>query len=223
VTSWTGELHPHEGQQFSWQHPASVIVEPVLPANTPILRALELSALYAISNAQELGVEAFLSSLQVRLDGGLRLVQLREKALSRTMLRELALRVVEMAHARGAKVLINCDANLAQDTGADGVHLTSTRLAELKVRPLVDWCAASCHNREELRLAETLGCDFALVSPVLPTLSHPGAAHLGWDNFAGIAAGSTIPVYALGGLKREDMPIAWQHGAHGIALLRQAW
>jgi 8-oxo-dGTP diphosphatase len=68
-----------------------------------------------------------------------------------------------------------------------------------------------------------LGCDFALLSPVLPTLSHPDAAHLGWENFAAIAAGASIPVYALGGLSRSDLQLAWQQGAHGIALLRQAW
>jgi len=107
--------------------------------------------------------------------------------------------------------------------GADGVQLTSTQLKELKERPAINWCAASCHNAEELRRAEALGCDFALLSPVLPTQSHPGAPHLGWENFAAFAAGSSIPVYALGGLKQEDMQTAWRHGAHGIALLRQAW
>ncbi|MDO8925837.1 MAG: Nudix family hydrolase [Sideroxyarcus sp.] len=223
VTAWTGELHPHEGQQFSWQQPAKVLVDPILPANSPILHALELPDEYAISNAAELGVESFLSRLQVRLDAGLRLLQLREKNLSRDALRELALRVVTLAHARGAKVLLNGDVGLAQEVGADGVQLTSARLAELKERPAIDWCAASCHNAEDLLRAEALGCDFALLSPVLPTQSHPGAQHLGWDGFSAIAAGSSIPVYALGGLKREDMQIAWRHGAHGIALLRQAW
>ena len=58
---------------------------------------------------------------------------------------------------------------------------------------------------------------------MLPTKSHPGAAHLGWEQFAKLAASSAIPVYALGGLQQEDMEQAWQHGAHGIALLRQAW
>jgi 8-oxo-dGTP diphosphatase len=223
VTAWTGELHPHEGQQFSWQQPTSVIVDPILPANAPILRALELPNEYAISNAAELGVEAFLTKLQVRLDAGLRLLQLREKDLTQVALRELAFRVVALAHACGAKVLLNGDVGLAQEVGADGVQLTSFRLSELKERPAVDWCAASCHDAEELRRAEALGCDFALLSPVLPTQSHPGAQHLGWDRFAAIAAGSSIPVYALGGLKQEDMQIAWRHGAHGIALLRQAW
>ncbi|MFZ2162937.1 MAG: Nudix family hydrolase [Sideroxyarcus sp.] len=223
VTAWSGELHPHEGQQFSWQFPARVAVKPMLPANAPVLRSLELPTMYAISNAAELGVEPFLARLQSQLDAGLRLVQLREKGLAQDELRALAQRVVTMAHARGAKVLLNGNVALALDVGADGVQLISTQLAELKQRPAIDWCAASCHNAEELRRAEALGCDFALLSPVLPTKSHPGAQHLGWGSFGAIAAGSTIPVYALGGLKREDMQTAWQHGAHGIALLRQAW
>lgn len=223
VTAWTGELHPHEGQQFAWQHFPDVTVAPLLPANAPVLRALELPTLYAISNAAEMGVEPFLARLQAALDAGLRLIQLREKDLSRDELRALALRVVALAHERGARVLLNGDVVLAQEVGADGVQLTSTQLADLRARPALDWCAASCHGAEELRCAEMLGCDFALLSPVSPTKSHPGAAALGWEKFAAMAAGSSIPVYALGGLTRHDMETAWQHGAHGISLLRQAW
>ena len=235
VTEWEGELHPHEGQEFAWQETANppqppfdkvgseCSVSPILPANAPILRALALPTLYAISNVAELGVEDFLARLQAKLDAGLRLIQLREKNLSRDALRELAQQVVARAHTHGAKVLLNGDVALAQEIGADGVQLTSTQLTELTKRPAVDWCAASCHSAAELRRAEELGCDFALLSPVLPTKSHPGAAHLGWENFATIAAGSSIPVYSLGGLTHADMQTAWQQGAHGIALLRQAW
>jgi len=200
-----------------------ITVSPVLPANAPVLRALELPSLYAISNAAELGVEEFLRRLEIALGNGLRLVQLREKNLPRDELRALSLCVVELAHAHGARVLLNADIELAQEIGADGVQLTAAQLAGLHERPSVGWCAASCHNAEELRRAEALGCDFALLSPVLPTLSHPGAPHLSWGGFAAIAAGSSIPVYALGGLTHDDMQIAWQHGAHGISLLRQAW
>ena len=223
VTAWSGVMHPHEGQQFAWQMPARVDVSPVLPANSPILRALELPSLYAISNAAELGVEEFVSRLETALAGGLRLVQLREKNLSRDVLCTLAQRVVALAHAHGALVLLNGDVALAQQVGADGVQLSSRQLAELEVRPDLAWCAASCHSADELRRAEALGCDFALLSPVLPTQSHPGAPHLGWEGFSAIAAGSSIPVYALGGLNHGDMMTAWQRGAHGISLLRQAW
>jgi 8-oxo-dGTP diphosphatase len=223
VTAWEGDLHPHEGQQFSWQLPTAVSVEPILPANAPILRALELPTLYAISNVAELGEEIFLDRLQAKLDEGLRLIQLREKQLARDALKDLAQRVVAMSHRYGAKVLLNADVALAQEVGADGVQLTSLQLAELSERPDVAWCGASCHNAEELRRAEALGCDFALLSPVLPTQSHPGALHLGWKSFTGMVTSSSIPVYALGGLQWEDETVAWQHGAHGIALLRQAW
>ncbi len=223
VTAWSGELHPHEGQQFSWQQPTSVLVAPILPANAPILRALELPTLYAISNVAELGEDEFLTRLEIKLDSGLRLIQLREKDLAPDELKALARRVVSMSHARGAKVLLNGEVALAQEVGADGVQLTSSQLTGLSERPDVRWCGASCHNAEELQRAEQLGCDFALLSPVLPTRSHPGAPHLGWQSFAAITAESPIPVYALGGLVEDDMAVAWQHGAHGIALLRQAW
>jgi len=234
VTAWNGELHPHEGQQFSWQpvltlalsrkgERGKVSVSPVLPANDPILRALSLPTLYAISNVQELGEEEFMLRLEAELRKGLRLVQLREKNLARGDLRELALKMLPLVRQHDALLLINADIELCREVGADGVQLSATQLAELRDRPDVEWCAASCHNAEELRKAETLGCDFALLSPVLPTQSHPGEPHLGWDDFASIAACSSIPVYALGGLSASDMEIAWQHGAHGISLLRQAW
>jgi 8-oxo-dGTP diphosphatase len=238
VTAWSGDLHPHEGQELAWQPPLSlalshewergqvggyVSVSPILPANAPILRALELPSLYAISNVQELGEEEFMRRLEAALRKGLRLVQLREKNYSREALRALAMKMLPLMRQHDAHLIINADIELAKEIGAEGVQLTGTQLAVLRERPDVDWCAASCHNADELRRAEALGCDFALLSPVLATQSHPGAPHLGWENFAAIAAGSSIPVYALGGLTHDDMQTAWQHGAHGIALLRQAW
>jgi len=231
VTKWGGKLFPHEGQTFSWQYPIffsrspdkTTTVFPLLPANAPILHALNLPPLYAISNVAELGAEEFIRRLEVALKKGLRLVQLREKHLPRDELRKLAERVIVSAHTHGAQVLINSDIALAQEMGADGVQLTAAQLAGLDRRPAVTWCAASCHNAQELHLAETLGCDFALLSPVRTTASHPDAPHLGWEGFTAIAARSSIPVYALGGLAHDDMQTAWRQGAHGISLLRQAW
>ena len=234
VTAWSGELHPHEGQQFAWQSPAALrylranggdaaTVSPMLPANAPIMRALSLPTLYAISNVAELGEVEFMRRLEAALGKGFRLVQLREKNYARDALRALALKMLPLIRQHDARLIINADIELAKEIGADGVQLTGAQLAELSVRPDVDWCGASCHNAEELRRAEQLGCDFVLLSPVLATQSHPGAPHLGWENFAAISAGSSIPVYALGGLTHADMQAAWQHGAHGVALLRQAW
>lgn len=223
VTAWSGDMQPHEGQQFSWQRVPEVSVSPLLPPNAPVLRALELPVLYAISNVQGLGEAEFMRRLEAALHRGLRMVQLREKDYSRESLRKLALKMLPLIRRHDARLLVNTDIGLAQQLGADGVQLTASQLDDSHERPAVEWCAASCHNSEELRRAEELGCDFALLGPVLATQTHPGAPHLGWQKFAEISTGSSIPVYALGGLSHNDMHTAWLHGAHGISLLRQAW
>jgi 8-oxo-dGTP diphosphatase len=68
-----------------------------------------------------------------------------------------------------------------------------------------------------------LGFDFAVLGPVKSTASHAGARPIGWDGFERIARGASIPVYAIGGLRRADLEDAWRAGAHGVAMIRGAW
>ncbi|MFP5403837.1 MAG: Nudix family hydrolase [Gammaproteobacteria bacterium] len=223
VFAWQGEPHPHEGQVFSWQLPAAVDVTPLLPANFPIVKALTLPDVLGISHAEALGVDSFLARLDVALADGLRLIQLRDKSLPKAERLALAQETVRRAHRHGARVLVNGPLELAQAAGADGVHLDAAAAAALTVRPEAEWVGVSCHDAAELAHAAAIGADFALLSPVLPTQTHPGAPTLGWDRFAELAAASPIPVYGLGGLERDDVALAQSHGAHGVALLRGAW
>jgi 8-oxo-dGTP diphosphatase len=223
VVSWHGEPHGKESQHLSWQYPDAVSVTPLLPANGPVLRSLVLPPVCAITHAAELGVEPFLERLLVSLQQGVKLIQVREKGMDAATLRAFAAEVVRRAHAHGARVVINGDVALAREVGADGVQLNSAQLMALTARPEVELVSASCHDRRELERAAELGLDFALLSPVLPTLSHPGAPALGWEVFAHLVKGLPMPVYALGGVSRADLDQAWRHGAHGIAMLRGAW
>jgi 8-oxo-dGTP diphosphatase len=223
VVSWHGEPHGKENQRLSWQYPDAVSVAPLLPANGPVLRSLNLPPVCAITHAAELGVEPFLDRLQVALRQGVKLIQVREKAMEAATLRDFAAEVVKRAHAHGARVVINADAALAREVGADGVQLSSAQLMALTCRPEIELVGASCHDRVELVRAAELELDFALLSPVLPTQSHPGAPVLGWDGFAQLVKELPMPVYALGGVAHADLDEAWRHGAHGIAMLRGAW
>lgn len=222
VTDWQGEPHPHEGQQLAWTYAKQPEVAPILPANGPILRGLSLPLVYAISDVEHLGVDVFLKRLDERLAAGLRLVQLREKQMPADDFIKLAQVVAERCQQAGAQLLINGDTELAAKLQA-GVHLSSKQLSELKQRPDLPWVAASCHDAEELTRAVELGADFAVLSPVLPTASHPGAPTLGWPRFAELLAHCPIPVFALGGLTEADLDLARSHGAHGVALKGQAW
>lgn len=223
VTRWDGEPHGREGQELAWQRPEAPVLEPMLPANAPIIASLSLPSEYAVSAAQSLGEDEFLLRLESGLRKGLRLVQLREKNLPRPALVALAKKVCALAHRFGARVLVNGDAGLASDAGADGVHFTAQALKTLQERPRGLLAAASCHDADELARAMELELDLAVLGPVKATASHPGASPLGWDRFASIAGGSTLPVYAIGGLSRADLEDAWRAGAHGVAMIGAAW
>jgi len=224
VTEWQGEPHGREDQQLSWQDPHRIDVEPLLPANHDIMNALRLPPVYAITQAGKLGVDVFMGRLQAALQNGVRLVQVREKDMDAATLRRFAEDVIDLCHAHSTRVLLNSDIGLAIDTGADGVHLQTAQFMTRNAPPVtgIPW-AASCHNREELLQAVRLGAEFAVLSPVLPTQSHPGAPVLGWDGFAAASRNLPIPVYALGGMQRELLDTALAHNAHGIAMLSGIW
>lgn len=219
---WQGDPHPHEGQTFAWVTPAQCDVAPLLPANFPILKGLSLPPVYGISHAQSLGHEAFLQRLEAALEKGLRLIQVRDKGLTEPERLRLARAVVESARRYDARVLVSGSVEMARQSGADGVHLDSGTLMALTSRPDVEWVGASCHNPAELARAGELA-DFAVLSPVLPTASHPGEPTLGWPTFGAWAAASPIPVYALGGQTADTLGEALAHGGHGIAMLRELW
>lgn len=224
VRKWRGEPHGCENQQLSWQPPASVGVGPLLPANEPIMHMLRLPAIYAITNLYEMGEQQFFAALETALDRGLRLIQVREKHLDEQALAIFASRVVELARSCGARVLLNGEISMAEQVGADGVHLSSARLLAMNHRPPAGLlCTASCHNVEELAQAASLGLDFVLLAPVMRTLSHPDTAPLGWAQFGHLLHDYPLPVYALGGLQSADMATAWEHGAHGISMQRAVW
>jgi 8-oxo-dGTP diphosphatase len=222
VASWHGEVAPIEHSGFVWVRIGDAApVSPVLPANGPILRALELPSVYAITNACENGVDAELVRLNKALADGVRLIQVRDKALQSNQRKQFAQAVMALAREHdNCCILVNDDATLARNIGAHGLHLSSRRLMETTERPACARVAASCHKAEELAHAASLGLDLAVLGPVLPTASHPESHGLGWAEFGELIEKSPIPVFALGGMSRDLLETARRAGAHGIAMMR---
>lgn len=224
VTAWEGEIGitaPLEHAAVDWLTCGNAPhVEPILPANAPILKALSLPTTMAITMAEAEGVGRQLARLEDALAGGLRLIQLRDKGLPPAQRLWFAETVVRLAHDAGALVVINDDAEIAHRVGADGLHLSSGALAACTARPDFTRVGASCHTAGEIAHAGELELDYALLSPVLPTPTHPENPGLGWAEFSQRIAGNTLPVFALGGMKNEMLASAQEAGAHGIALMR---
>ncbi len=223
VGGWRGTIRDIHHDALAWQRADRIDVAPMLPANVAVLRGLTLPDFYAITHAGEIGAEAQLAQLERALAGGLRLVQIREPRLAVDAREAFAREATRLAHAHGARVLVNGDIALARHVGADGVHLPCIQLMQLGERPALPLVAASCHNAPELARAGALELDFAVLGPVRETLSHPGVAGLGWARTAQLLEHVSLPVFALGGLQREDLAAAQQAGAHGIAAIRAAW
>lgn len=220
VSAWMGEITPKEGQDLSWQNAQCMTISPILPANLPIMRALAFPPIYAITHLQEMGEESYLAMLENQLADGLKMIQVHEKYLNKTLFISFAKKVIAMAKPYNAKVLISNDISLARDLAADGVHLPSQSLLILKTKPSGLMVGATCHNNTELMHAENLGLDFVLLSPVKSTFIHPEVEPLGWQKFSEMIQTITLPVYAFGGMTLTDLPMALSYGARGVAFQR---
>jgi 8-oxo-dGTP diphosphatase len=225
VERWHGQPDGHEGQEARWAAVHDLTPTEFPAADRLILRTLQLPPLYLISAAARYGQSGFRARLERALQAGVRLVQLREPQMPPEEFQDYARELAGLCHRHGARLLLNADPDWVMACGADGVHLNRRRLLALKQRPLSldHWVAASCHDAAELAQAQRIEADFAVLSPVARTESHPEIVPLGWERFQELCATVPLPVYALGGMQVSDRLRARVAGAQGLAMMRGVW
>ena len=106
-----------------------------------------------------------------------------------------------------------------------GLHLNGIDLKGSKKR-LVEknkFFGISCHDEKDIKKAEILDADYIFLSPVNKTSSHQNQKPLGWKKFYELTNETKLPVYALGGLGKEDLFKAEENGAYGIAGISRFW
>lgn len=223
VTRWHGHARGLEGQALAWVTPQSLPRYAMPPADRPVVAALLQPDRYLVT-PEPYDDAGWLAGLDRALAAGIRRVQLRAPMVAPERWTKLVAAAVAACNSVGAQVLVNGDAGLARAHGI-GLHLRASQLRSMSRRPLPDDCvlAASCHDSEELRAAEALGCEFAVVGTIKPSASHPSSAGIGWDGFAALREQVSLPLYAIGGLGGDDHDEARSHGAQGIAAIRALW
>ncbi|GGE33678.1 hypothetical protein GCM10007421_04340 [Halopseudomonas oceani] len=225
VSSFRGSAHGAEGQPVLWVRESQLPQFSFPAANQPIVTAAQLPDRYLITpdcNEHEL-----FSGIERAIDSGIQLIQLRQTQLNADQYNELSKQVL----ARwGAQVTFMLKGESPPTESNTGWHLTAAQLRELvqqptPVRPLPKgrWLAASCHNAEELQMAEMLEVDFVTLSPVLPTKTHPDALPLGWESAHAMLRRCRLPTYLMGGLTLAELNTAHHAGAQGIAGIRGLW
>ena len=222
VNAFGGNPQGLENQPILWVSPDKLHQFDFPAANRPIAAAARLPRFYPIVNGGLDDEEALFAKLERLCGKGYTLAQWRVSASDEAAYLKLTCRAVDFCRHQGLALLLNADPGLVKQTGAAGVHLNSQRLMALVHRPLPEagWVAASCHNPNEIRQAELIGVDFVLLSPVLPTISHPDAQPLGWEQFGEWVDQANLPVFALGGMTRDHLEQARQQGGQGVAGIR---
>lgn len=223
VTDFAGEAHGREGQEVAWVSKDALNSYDFPAANTPIVNAVLLP--------EKLWITPAFASLEEASETVQRVVQ--QRALSWVLFRQKHLSQAAYAEwfnalraCLPASVLLtgHCTPDAANILKLSAVHLSSAVLMRLTDRAEFTgrYLGASCHSLEELQQAVAVGCDYATLSPVLPTQSHPETPALEWAKVEAWLAETPLPVYLLGGMQDAHLEKARSVGAQGIAGI-SAW
>lgn len=224
VDDWQGNPASREQQALKWVAPEQLPFEDILEADKPIIQSIRLpdKLLVTPDTASE---SDFLQQLNASLAGGIRLVQFRAPSLADDDYRLMARKVAACCEQHHADLILNRSVDVVHDIPSAGLHLSSAQLYQHTSRPVPvnQWLSVACHSRHDLERAREIDADFALLSPVNKTQSHPECKPLGWERFAEWVDAAQLPVFALGGMQQADVVLARRHGGQGIAAIRGLW
>lgn len=181
---------------------------------------MKLRGLYAITpdlaNSEEL-----LRRAQSAIQGGVRILQYRNKTAPAAQRRAEAIALVELARRHGACLIVNDDLELALETGADGVHLgrEDGGLAAARARLHGKLLGASCYDSiAAARAAVAAGADYVAFGSVFASPTKPAAVRAPLALFS-TARALGVPLVAIGGITLENAPQLLRAGADCVAVI----
>jgi thiamine-phosphate pyrophosphorylase len=183
---------------------------------------LSLPSLYAILDPEQARGRSIEEALDELLRAGIKILQLRAKAMPARDFLDLARTVRQRTLAHGCRFIVNDRADVALACDADGVHLGQDDLPLHAARRLLPTkiIGISTHDRSQAKQAEEGGADYIGFGPIYGTAtketgySARGPAML--RELRGIVA---IPIVAIGGINEGNVSEVWAAGADSAAII----
>ena len=182
------------------------------------------AGLYAVTDPELLPEAALGERVAQAVAGGAGIVQYRDKDADAATRRRRAAIVLAACRAGGALCIINDDAALAAEIGADGVHLGRDDGDLGAARKLLGpdrVIGVSCYDEPaRAHAAVAGGADYVAIGSVWPSVTKPGAVRAPLQLLAALRAALPVPVVAIGGITRDNAAATIAAGAHAVAVIR---
>lgn len=181
-----------------------------------------LAGLYLVTSEAMSCGRSTLEVIAEALKGGALLVQLREKNRSDAELLALACQARRMTSEAGALLIINDSVELAEQCGADGVHLglDDMQISEARKRAPDMIIGGSSHSLAEALEAQAAGASYVNIGPIYPTKTKNWEQeYLGIEAIREISPHLSIPWTVMGGIKKQHIPALVEAGARTIAVV----
>lgn len=178
--------------------------------------------LYAITDRGNLDKKVFFEKIEEALQGGVTILQLREKELDEDSFINEAIEVKNICRKHGVPLIINDNVNVALKSGADGVHVGVEDMPIDEIRRTVPdsfIIGATCKTVEQAQSAERLGADYMGVGAVFPSPTKKNAVRITREQLKEICASVSIPAVAIGGISLENVDELKGGGMSGIAVV----
>ena len=156
------------------------------------------------------------------IDGGVDLLQLRGKSASLDELTVLASRLHSLTSAADVPLVVNDYAEIARRVEIEGVHVGQDDESIRSVREQVDrplWVGKSTHSMDQAVAAEGEGADYIGFGPIYATPTKPDYIPIGTTLIAKTHQEVTIPIFCIGGIKRENLPEVIAAGAIRVVMV----
>ena len=170
---------------------------------------------------------SYLDSVRIALEGGCRWVQLRMKDVDEAHLYPVALQAQRMCREYGATLIIDDHVEIVKKVKADGVHLGKLDMPIAEARKILgdDYIIGGTANTfEDVKAHYEAGADYIGCGPFRYTTTKSNLSPiLGLEGYRRIVcrmkeAGIHLPIVAIGGITKEDIPSLMETGITGIAL-----
>jgi thiamine-phosphate pyrophosphorylase len=174
-------------------------------------------------------VDNIVSVVESALQGGVQIVQYRQKEGEDGTRLAIAQQLCDICHQYEALFLVNDRVDIAIAVGADGIHVGQTDLPISAVRQILNTnggdaseyiIGQSTTNPQELDIALNNQVDYVGVGPVHATPTKPNKAASGYEYVKYAAANIDIPWFAIGGIDEHNLGEAIAAGAERVAVVR---